>query len=318
VARYRLAFEAAEAIRLPAYSGSAWRGAFGHALKRTVCVTREHSCAGCLLKGSCVYPYVFETPPPPGAQKMRRYTAAPHPFVLEPPAASERLLAPGAELTLGLTLFGRANAYLPYFVHSFMRVGEEGIGSGRGRLALRSLSQEAGPGSGQWREVYVPGETLEPAAVAPAAAPSTPGEISLGFETPLRLKRDGHNIAPERFRFGDLFGNLLRRISMLTYFHTDTPLETDFKGLVEEARQVELAGAELKWRDWTRYSSRQATTMQMGGLVGSVRLDLSGHEGLWPYLWLGQWTHAGKGTSMGLGRYSVHAASLPERTPNAD
>jgi hypothetical protein len=61
----------------------------------------------------------------------------------------------------------------------------------------------------------------------------------------------------------------------------------------------------LTWRDWTRYSSRQQTTMQMGGLTGRLGVDLGGHERLWPYLWLGQWTHAGKGTSMGLGRYRL-------------
>lgn len=38
LARYRLTF-----ARLPAYAGSAWRGA-GHALKRLVCVTREPAC----------------------------------------------------------------------------------------------------------------------------------------------------------------------------------------------------------------------------------------------------------------------------------
>lgn len=32
---------------MPAYAGSAWRGAFGHALKRLVCVTREPACPPC-------------------------------------------------------------------------------------------------------------------------------------------------------------------------------------------------------------------------------------------------------------------------------
>ena len=112
-------------------------------------------------------------------------------------------------------------------------------------------------------------------------------------------------MAPQEFRFADLFSSLLRRISMLTYFHTDTPLETDFAGLTAEARDVALSDARLSWLDWTRYSSRQDTTMQMGGLVGELTVDLSDHPHLWPYLRLGQWTHAGKGTSMGLGRYRL-------------
>ncbi|RUQ38660.1 MAG: hypothetical protein EKK69_11965 [Candidatus Competibacteraceae bacterium] len=34
--RFRLTFRAHEALHLPAYTGSAWRGAFGYALKRLV------------------------------------------------------------------------------------------------------------------------------------------------------------------------------------------------------------------------------------------------------------------------------------------
>jgi CRISPR/Cas system endoribonuclease Cas6 (RAMP superfamily) len=62
----------------------------------------------------------------------------------------------------------------------------------------------------------------------------------------------------------------------------------------------------VEWQDWTRYSSRQRTRMQMGGIVGSAELDTAGmdSEG-WAGLWLGQWLHIGKQTSMGLGHYRL-------------
>src|SRR6266496_6083232 len=81
-ARYRLRFKSSGRVRLPAYTGSVWRGVLGYALKKIVCVTHLDSCPPCLLYRSCPYPYIFETPPPLGAQKMRKYTAAPHPFLL--------------------------------------------------------------------------------------------------------------------------------------------------------------------------------------------------------------------------------------------
>ena len=118
------------------------------------------------------------------------------------------------------------------------------------------------------------------------------------------------------FRFSDLFGALLRRISMLTYFHTDTPLETSFAGLVELASQIDWISTRLLWKDWTRYSSRQKTTMEMGGIMGEASFRLGANSPLWPYLWLGQWVHAGKGTSMGLGKYSIETASLPNSSSN--
>lgn len=307
IGQYRLHFEAVDAVRLPEYSGSTWRGALGHALKRTVCVTREPVCAECLLYTSCAYAYVFETPPPPGSGKMRLYPAAPHPFVIEPAEGGARDLACGDALALGVALFGHANRYLPYVIHAMRRAGEEGVGKGKGRLNLLAVHQLGEGAEDDWRPIHEAGGPLTALPPAVPEMPAAPGAVSLELHTPLRLQRDGHNVGPDDLRFADLFSNLLRRLSMLTYFHTDTPLETDFAGLTAEARTVEWTERALTWRDWTRYSSRQQTTMQMGGVLGRLAVDLRGHERLWPYLWLGQWTHAGKGTSMGLGRYRLNA-----------
>ena len=49
IGHYQLRFRAQDPVRLPPFAGSAWRGAFGQALKRLICVTREPECAACLL-----------------------------------------------------------------------------------------------------------------------------------------------------------------------------------------------------------------------------------------------------------------------------
>ncbi|PXF53771.1 MAG: hypothetical protein C4B58_16295 [Deltaproteobacteria bacterium] len=72
------------AIFLPPYLGSTLRGGFGHAFRRIVCALKGKECTDCLLKHQCIYAYVFETPIPEDAQMMRKYTAAPHPFILYP------------------------------------------------------------------------------------------------------------------------------------------------------------------------------------------------------------------------------------------
>ena len=67
--------------------------------------------------------------------------------------------------------------------------------------------------------------------------------------------------------------------------------------------------------------------MQFGGLIGGLTLDGPALFDLWSALWLGQWTHLGKGTAFGLGGYrvitpagsgalreNVQVASLPKRT----
>jgi len=314
IARYRLTFTAPAGTETRrGYAGSAWRGGFGHALKRTVCVTRERVCPNCLLYRSCVYPYIFETPPPPDTTKMRRYPAAPHPFVLTPMDAPEEEGGEQRAIELMLTLVGRANSQLPYFVHALVRAAQKGIGRGRPRLALDDVSQEDPLGCGNWQTIYSGDGPLHARPPVAAAVSEAPVEaIEIAIDTPLRLKRDSKLVRPEAFRFSDLFRNLLRRVSMLSYFHTENPLDAPFAELARTSETIELIHRDLAWRDWTRYSSRQESTMQMGGLVGTVDLASGDLAPFWPYLWFGQWVHAGKGTSMGLGGYRIRAASLPD------
>lgn len=96
---------------------------------------------------------------------------------------------------------------------------------------------------------------------------------------------------------------------MLTAFHTETPLETDFRGLMALAQQVQ-AHTELFWEDKPRYSRTQGAAMKLGGVVGSIKLSGADLTPFWPYLWLGQWLHAGSGATMGLGQYRLEPASL--------
>lgn len=318
LARYQITFRAQDEARMPPYGGSAWRGAFGRALKKSVCVTRQKTCNGCLLLHSCAYPYVFETPLPPGARKMRKYERVPHPFVIFPDDAVGSTVTAGTEYRLGLSLFGRADRFLPYVLHALQQAGLGGLTARRHCLVLERVEQEDQPGGGNWRQIYVPGEPCVALGLLEVALPPVPRSVGLVIHTPLRLQRNGRLVSPERFQFGDLFRNLLRRISMLMEFHGGTTLETDFAELVRLSDSVLFSERELHWKDWTRYSSRQDAEMQMGGIVGSATLGDQDLSPFWPYLWLGRFTHAGKGTSMGLGRYTLEiAASLPDTLPAA-
>ncbi len=312
VGSYRMHFRAMESVRLPAYAGSAWRGALGHALRRLFCVTRKDDCAACLLYRACGYAYVFETPPPLETGKLRKYPAAPHPFVLMPGSVGG--MAPAGSLfVLGLSLFGRGNDFLPYFIHALAQAAGRGIGGQRHRLQLERVEQCA-PDGEKWLPIY-DGDgacrALPPAVPVPPPLPET---VSVELETPLRVKREGSVLGPETFSFGAFFSNLLRRISLLTYFHGETPLETDFKGLVAAARAIEIQDRVLEWFDWKRYSSRQGQEMKLGGILGQFRLRGADIAPFWPYLWLGQFVHAGAVTTMGLGRYRLimQEHNLPE------
>ena len=303
---YKFIFTTDEKPHLPAYPGSAWRGAFGHSLKKTVCVVRNTPCNQCILKNACAYSYVFETPPPANSEKMRKYTAAPHPFVFQFPQSS---CIPGYEYNFDLILFGHGQRYLPYIIHALKKAGEDGIGGHQQVFKLNKIESKT---QGKQSEiVYQNGELNPQQAAVLQAIPKMPKQIEIFFHSPLRIKRDNKNLTARDFTFGAFFCTLLRRVSMLSYFHTDTPLETDFAALTIKARTIQFTSQQLKWYDWTRFSSRQQTEMNMGGLVGSVYLDMQDLEDFWPYLWLGQWTHVGKGTSMGMGAYTLSENDIP-------
>jgi hypothetical protein len=315
VARYRFELEALDELRLPAYAGSAWRGALGHGLKRAVCVTRQPRCEGCLLAGTCVYSVIFESPAP-DEDARRRFTAVPHPFVLVLDATTPRHCQAGASLSVGLNLLGAANTAVPYLIHGLNLAGERGVGAGNGRFRVAAVHQELRLGQALWETVYdADSASFRRLPVQPPAVPPLPERVALDLLTPLRIKRDGRLIGPQEFRIGDLLYHLAWRLAALEAFYGQGGGKAYDVGRPEPEGPPGLElERDLHWREWTRYSSRQGTEMQMGGLVGRLVLDGRVAQPYWPQLWLGQWIHVGKATSMGLGRYRLaDAASLPAR-----
>ena len=171
-AQFQFSLKALSCISLPLYKGSTFRGAFGHAFKKVVCVhpvrksrealspaetipksdpaigqrgiisngvNRQRVCGTCLLKEKCVYSYVFETPPPSDTSKVRKYPYAPHPFIITPPLEEKRDYRKEDTLCFELTLIGRSIDYLPYFIYTFDELGRIGIGKGKGKYQLEQV-----------------------------------------------------------------------------------------------------------------------------------------------------------------------------------
>lgn len=329
LARYRLTLESVRGLSLPPFKGSTLRGGFGTAFKRIVCSQRESkTCTGCLLHSTCPYGYIFETPPPPEAQKLRNYQDVPRPFVFEPPADSRTEFAAGERLEFGLVLVGRAIALFPYFIVAFRELGEAGLGRGRRPVRLLHVSSDPSPGPGEGsvegpgegpggaRQVY-DGETNTVSGTDVtltgeeiiagvdrrlAGGLAGAGSLRVRFETMTRLTFDGH--LQRRPEFHVLIRNLLRRLSSLAYFHHGFELRLDFPGLIERAAQVRLVQDGTTWVDWERYSSRQDERMKLGGIVGEAVYEAPAGvlAEFLPLLALAEFTHVGKNATFGLGK----------------
>lgn len=86
------------------------------------------------------------------------------------------------------------------------------------------------------------GDRLSPVPTRPPdPPPALPRAVRARLLTPLRVKRHEHFVGASDFDFRALMGGLLPRFSLLTYFFSDTPLETDFAGLLWRAESVPIA-----------------------------------------------------------------------------
>ena len=106
----------AHAVAPGAFAGATLRGGFGHAVKRPVCLWQPGECPRCLLRYRCVSPYVFETTPPPGGEKLRGISQIPRPYIIEANAGVAQTVAAGERCDFALVLIGRAIDDFPYFI----------------------------------------------------------------------------------------------------------------------------------------------------------------------------------------------------------
>ncbi|MDZ7360756.1 MAG: CRISPR system precrRNA processing endoribonuclease RAMP protein Cas6 [candidate division KSB1 bacterium] len=116
---------------LPSFKGSLLRGAFGHALRRTVCVMGpQQPCPTCMLRKQCVHPRLFETliePDEPVPRFLRGLPTAPRPYIFEP-FDEQRLYRPGESLRFDLILIGRATELHPFAIFAVSQMAESGLG----------------------------------------------------------------------------------------------------------------------------------------------------------------------------------------------
>lgn len=298
VVRYRAHALVAQPIRLPDFSGSILRGIFGHALRKTLCITGKEQCSDCPLYRSCDYPFIFETPPPTDAERI--YSDIPHPYVIEPPLG-ERILQKGDALDFSFVLIGPALSRFSLIAGAWQQALRRPIASQHGGTAsLQTICLEDG------QVVFDTGahkSAPHPQQIAIPPVPEDLDTVTLAFRTPLNLRHQGHYLGPNDLSVKDLLRALIRRVGDLCSLLLQQPLQLDIPRLLDTADDLEVR-SDLRAQGWQRYSNRQRQHMPVAGVTGFWQLtgDLST---LWPFLYLGQWLHVGKKTTFGLGHYQL-------------
>jgi hypothetical protein len=298
-ARLKVTYELITDCWLPTYKGSTLRGAFGDALRRTVCrFPKEKHCSNCQLFTSCLFSRFHENALPPQHPYAGKYPKLPQPYVIEPDLDANTNYLKGATLSFGLVLIGSAIEYTPTILHALFEMGRIGIGSSRCPLQLKQVQCMAADGS------------LHPLTVG--QAPLTFGLHSLKkpwpvnravlhFETPVYIKINNQQEA----RPGEpaFFHALINRLSLLavSYAGCEWPRLFPYKAM--EGLPACLADFTERV-DWERVSARQRMRMTFGGFVGRVEIETD--SPLWQAaLTIGQVAHVGGQTTFGQGKYIV-------------
>ncbi|MCI0692460.1 CRISPR system precrRNA processing endoribonuclease RAMP protein Cas6 [candidate division KSB1 bacterium] len=312
----RLRFDlcAQKEANLPAFKGSLLRGAFGHALRRTVCVMGpQQPCPTCMLRKQCAYPRIFETliePDEPVPRFLRGLPTGPQPYVFEP-FDEQRLYRVGDSLSFDFILLGQAIELHPFAIFAVSQMAEQGLGFKRMPFRLEKVFWQKTndkDAAEEWRLLY-DGATKRlpetPILQLPTSNQVSTSHLQLAtcnlrFLTPTRLKFN-NNLAID-FNFRMLVFKMIRRVLELAHFHIPgASIDWEFHDLLVAADAIKIVQSDLRWIDWERRSNRQKTEMMMGGFVGEMVLegDLEPFEEL---LRTCEVVHVGKGCVFGNGK----------------
>ncbi|MGO9011892.1 MAG: CRISPR system precrRNA processing endoribonuclease RAMP protein Cas6 [Bryobacteraceae bacterium] len=290
--RLRWHFQALSRISFPAgESGNVLRGAFGLLLRQTA--------------SSEVYVRLFE-PGRAGGASPSGLKDWPRPFLFRTAAVDGREIAQGETFHIDMHVFDSRPEPMGAVRATFQRLGEAGLGPGRGRATLSRVEQI---GTDETvREIAAEPGAPSVISLDPDPAEKDVHQVSLRFLTPTELKGgSGPGIVLDRGpEFGVFFARLRDRVSSLRTLYGAGPLAIDFRGLGARARAVKLVSSDLNWTSARRRSSRTGQSHPLGGFTGIARYQGDLGEFL-PWLRAARWTGVGRQTVWGKGDVRVIA-----------
>ena len=336
----RFVCEATTPLRLEAdifRAGSNLRGALGQVMLRSYCAEPHPSAPLLVGEGNeershaatCPVHWLLAANEKPGEERRG--------YALVPPLnnSSNDCLNRGDTFEFGLTLFGNALQFLPYFILAVPEMGRMGIGPGRGKFELKRvwalnpltgeseiLFGDAGnvvrtptlvvnhaevmqSADSRWQmaggELQM-AKRNQPYAIRDMQIRATQN-VALEFLTPMRLIENERTVkTPE---FAPLFARLLERLDELNGQHaggTKRAVE-EVKHLRALAQQAQLCEVQSRWVEVFSGSTRRGMSSPLSGFVGRAVFSASREvwEELLPWLLWGQLVQVGKATVKGNG-----------------
>ncbi|WP_299224634.1 CRISPR system precrRNA processing endoribonuclease RAMP protein Cas6 [uncultured Campylobacter sp.] len=245
------------------FVGSTIRGTFGYALRRVSCPYIGANCEKCDISGECVYNEFFEN-------------------VSDTPNFRLDINLNQKSFDFKILLFEHAARYLPHVAIAIVNMQEIGLEVSRRKFKFSNFTLN--------------GEIVEPKFLLsnkPEPLNFTPdftaGDYEISLLTPLRMKQKNTLV-----RRDIDFKSFIRQIAMRFENITREPMDK-FEVKFDRFEQ------DLRFYDLNRYSNRQHTKMQFGGVLGRMRV-FGLDERSAKLLQLAKITGVGKSTVFGLGK----------------
>ncbi|MGE3614036.1 MAG: CRISPR system precrRNA processing endoribonuclease RAMP protein Cas6 [Sulfurimonas sp.] len=267
---HKLYVEVLTGDTLPFFAGSMLRGAFGPALKQTVCINPSYKCQDCFAANSCLFYQFYEK-----ANHQHDYR-----FEVE---LKPRIFA------FSLLLFNNAATKLPYILSALHHMLTH-VGLGPNKKCYESFTIFCNDiliyngGSYDMGQIQLQEFTYVPLEE----------EFVLRFVTPLRIKSQNEFLktAPTltqllfsiKNRYEELSGGSRTKLGYEPSYHQRF--------------------ARTSFLDLARYSSRQESKLGIGGIMGEIGYSGVDEESR-RILRLGELIGVGKQTVFGLGKIKI-------------
>lgn len=243
------------------------RGSFGYALKETVCINPTMKCTECFAAHECLY-YTFY-------EKQNHY----HPYRFDVDLSPEKY-------DFSLLLFQHATSQLPYILSALVKMVTT-IGLGSKKKTYTDFTILCGD-----QCLYEQGRFLNPKIDIQKFSYKPLAEtFTLRFATPLRMKYRNEFLKSAPALEQVLHSIHLRYEELSDRGRSPLGYEPSYHQMFTRTRFLDLG----------RYSNRQESKLNIGGIVGEIRYS-GVDEHSRTLLRLGELIGVGKQTVFGMGK----------------
>ena len=255
----------------PYFIGSQLRGAFGYALKKVTCINPSFTCDGCFATSSCLYHEFYEA-----KNETHKFRFD---FIL------------GQEFyEFNFYLFNDACMKLPYVVSALHMMLTQ-VGLGKDKITYKEFDMFIND-----ENAFVNSQLKIPSNfIKEFETPKYFSNVKIKFVTPLRIKKENRFVRDDNLELNDIVNSIYQRqLQILGKPQKKFPYE--IKG--------EIVHKQLQYKELTRQSNRQKTTMNLGGMIGEMEIK-NIDEKSYHVLKLGEILACGKSTVFGLGKIEI-------------